>query len=130
MTANELRIGNWLNDSRPVNECAKKLFKITDNGYFKVRARDIEVAELFEPIPLTPELLDKCGFVETKTIYIYDRSKELGHHLGDFSICKYDDTQIKVWRGGRYLGIIHCEYLHELQNLYFALTKTELEINL
>ena len=64
--ANEIRVGNWLNDPRPFNEDTKKFFKMTDNGYFKATARDIQFAEEFEPITLTEEILLKCGFKKTE----------------------------------------------------------------
>lgn len=80
-------------------------------------------------IPLWNGILEKAGFEDKNTCWNFDRSTELGHHLGDFAISKYDDTQIKFWRGDRYCGVVHCEFLHELQNLVFVLSGFELRIS-
>ena len=81
-------------------------------------------------IPITEYLLViKLGFKKKSQGQFYiSRKEELGHQFGDFSISIYDDTQIKVWRGNRYIGVVHCEFIHHIQNLYFALTQSELKI--
>ena len=81
-----------------------------------------------EPIPITEEWLLKLGFNKMSGCFNFDRSKELGHHFGDFALSIYDITQLKFWRGDRYCGVIVCEHVHELQNLFFSLTKEKLKI--
>mgnify|MGYP003434912012 FL=1 len=81
-----------------------------------------------EPIPITEEWLLKLGFNKMSGCFNFDRSKELGHHFGDFALSVYDTTQLKFWRGDRYCGVIVCEHIHELQNLFFSLTKEKLKI--
>ena len=80
-------------------------------------------------IPLWDGILEKAGFVDEQVCWNFDRSEELGHHFIDFSISKYNETQIKFWRGDTYCGIIHCEFFHELQNLAWAVEKLELSIS-
>ncbi len=80
-------------------------------------------------IPLWDGILIKSGFIDKGTCFNYDRSEELGHPFGDFAISKYDDTQVKLWRGDRYCGIVHCQYFHELQNLMFVLSDYELSLS-
>lgn len=68
-----------------------------------------------EPIPLTPEWLDRCGFKDGK--------------LNDFKI-GYDNedfvhSQMSVPFDGQ---LIKVKYLHQLQNLYYALIGEELTI--
>ena len=71
----------------------------------------------------------KAGFVDKGTCWNFDRSKELGHHFGDFAISQYDNTQVKFWRGDRYCGMVHCQYFHELQNLVSILSGFELSVS-
>lgn len=81
-----------------------------------------------EPVTLTDEILrDWCGLIET---------------YGSFSIDLPDDERIDVRKDGTaalwasdgctegHCLHVECKYLHQLQNLYFALTGEELEIKL
>ena len=123
MKQNEIRVGNWLNDPRPFNEDTKKFFKMTDNGYFKVTARDIQFAEEYKPIPLTEEILLKCRFKkDTKGVLVLNKNiYSLILWGGEVSVyLKIDESVLSI----------EINYLHQLQNLYFALTGQELEINL
>ena len=78
---------------------------------------DIELCEIDrDPIPLTEEILLKCGFVKGKMSNVF--------YLGDFEILlptyfKYKDAHL-----------IKIKHLHQLQNLYFALTGEELIIEM
>lgn len=77
-----------------------------------------------QPIPLTEELLVKAGFKKhLDTIFIH-WSKEGGM----FEISTREPNgSYGLWVN----GTIGCfQYLHQLQNLYFALTGTELTIKL
>lgn len=100
--ATELRIGNWiLGASRlqPVQATAKMIAQL-EEGLFVV-----------QPIPLTPEILDRCGIFLGSRIEVWIESTQLSRSI--------------VIDGGFNGGI---KYLHQLQNIYFALTETELEI--
>ena len=123
MKQNEIRVGNWLNDPRPLTEYEKKYVNNPDNGYFRATARDIEVAELFEPIPLTEEILLKCGF-KKKNGYKFVL------HNSHFSLVMIDSIKREDYAFSHYNLWVNLEYVHQLQNLYFALTGQELEINL
>jgi hypothetical protein len=83
-----------------------------------------------DPIPLTPELLERCGFeLKTKHSFWCFRDK-----MG-FGICMWAEDEPCAgfekkgcfYFGENYLAV---EYLHDLQNLYFAHTRKELTINL
>lgn len=74
------------------------------------------------PIPLNPEILKKCGFEEVykspmhSTYWIENLSYYFWHEKKkQYAECKGIQISIK--------------YLHQLQNLYFALTGTHLTIN-
>jgi len=105
----DLRIGNWLQDQ---------------SGYFKVRAIELGVTFLDEPITLTEEILVKAGC----TIVLCGGCE---YRLGNLTlqVTKYDSGNlITVFLGGELINLLH--YLHELQNLVFALSNKELQIEL
>ena len=83
-----------------------------------------------EPIRITEEILLKCGFVKALGVFnieccksilylrlAYDKGFYYGIKSSDCNSCEFDD-------------VISIKYLHQLQNLYFALTGQELEIKL
>ena len=70
-----------------------------------------------EPIQLTEDILLKCGF-----------SKANGYKQGGYEITTYEDGYI-LDNGYQIMGKTFF-YLHQLQNLYFALTNEELNIEL
>lgn len=129
--ANEIRVGNWLNDPRQYNP---KFFPKTENGYFKATARDIQYAEEFDPIPLTEEILLKCGFKKTEEYYAsYEENIDV-YTIGFFNIA-FIDNEYKLWiciEEDTFYSFswTKIQYIHQLQNLYFALIGKELEINL
>ena len=111
MKANELRIGNLV------------LSQWENNKIHKVRGQDIFDLEQgidsnsFQPIPLTEEWLLKFGFNKGKFNYKWQ--------YGNFIY----DQKLKLWV---WFGVQIHDYLienvHQLQNLYFALTAQELTI--
>lgn len=123
MEAKELRIGNlYLNyDITSIVDAdfIGRLVSIEKRG---------KIAIDVSPIPITAEWLERLGFVKTNGYWLYDRSKELGHRLGDFSVKEYDSTQMRIWSGACYCGIIHCQFVHQLQNLFYILTGGELTL--
>ena len=129
MEANELRIGNYLL-YRDENICQVSnignYFETSFNGlsYGSDNIND------YKPIPLTEELLLKCGFYKAQYLehifqininglyFAFDEAFEGEKDeniVGDFDEC----VTIRIPK-----------YLHQLQNIYFALTGKELEINL
>ena len=122
MEANEIRVGNWLNDPR---QYGPKFFPKTDNGYFKATARDIQYADEFEPIKLTEEILLKCGFYKTGITELYLLTDTI-----NISWFEEDPTVIEINSENIYLYIVNCEFLHQLQTLYWCLVGEELQVNL
>jgi hypothetical protein len=126
INANELRIGNLLNHN---NGNIVGAFKV-DLVHISDIIGNNEYGKRYEPIPLTEEILLKCGFQHHKyandeSFFEMQISKDIFLNYSPFH-CRY--ILRKQWYGNIYNGNI--EYLHQLQNLYFALTKTELEVNL
>jgi hypothetical protein len=90
-----------------------------------------KIEDHVEGIPLTPEILEKCGFVKEGDFY-YLRIE--AQDLGKAGI-RYMETRTDGgWcylcgiDGGRIGTAIW--HLHQLQNLYFALTGEELNYQL
>jgi hypothetical protein len=105
--ANECRIGNCLHDRHG------NVIRI-QNGFFYI-VQDPKRLDDYSPIQLTPEILEKCGFW---------KGNFAGLVNGDF-IWSLGVLSI---REGAYF--ISCQYLHQIQNIFFALTGTELEVNI
>ena len=109
MEAKELRIGNYVYS----NKFVIKSYGV--DGFINI----LKNIDNFTPIPLTEEWLVKFdvlfGFNHCGSYYSF----ELG--LDGY------DLRLNYGIGvSKYIG--SCKYLHQLQNLYFALTNKELTI--
>ena len=115
--ANELRLLNYLQFNKQVFQV--KEIKILKNR-FSVNGRP---PSYYEGIPISEEWLLNLGFERVFTNYYWYQirigdKRLLVSILGNIEIDKFDRTMI---------GFISiCEYVHQLQNLYFALTGEEL----
>jgi len=75
----------------------------------------------FKPIPLTEEWLIKFGFKRTKNKMVF-RAKELSIEVNDYGL-------VTIWQvTSQWHWTSHNNQVHQLQNLYFALTNEELTI--
>lgn len=139
MKAEELRIGNYVKidegigkvafimDKNFCNEYANDDYNITvemGDGIFREEEED-----KVEGIPLTEEILLNCGFE-----YINTDNKECGlispenRYRDRYRIIHFLDGDFRmVLNTFRYVSI---KYIHELQNLYFAIAKLNLNIQL
>ena len=122
MKANELRIGNYLNTSEAIG--ITTVFHIdTDVDGWRVNYLS---GKFYKPIPLTPEILDKCGFDLTQ--WFCEGSYKIREDRSDML---YGWTfVVRNANHDREIEFGYFKYVHELQNLYFALTGEELNINL
>jgi hypothetical protein len=129
MNANELRIGNkaLLTD---INEIC--IITSISNKYigYETKSRIGEcIPSCLNPIPLTEEWLLKFGFEKDDVfnkIFTYLR-------LHDLCINKLSFRKSEgfiCYDGFKYRTLLkHIQYVHQLQNLYFALTGKELVIS-
>ena len=118
--ANELRIGNFLN--------------VINRAHIVVTAEHIKsIAEGdkdYHPIPLTPEWLERCGFRDGEIRPSYKLHMDVrpyetatqGVFPGEWAVTLVDTVPHQLGHTIR--------YVHQLQNLYFALTGEELKIEL
>lgn len=88
---------------------------------------DVFLGKPPEGIPLTPEILEKCGFVKTLSgsYTIMDEDCWLTTIIGGYNYSKCYSSNT-----GEFFEVGQVKYLHQLQNLYFALTGEELNIQL
>ena len=146
MKANELRIGNLIQIELELGE--REIAKVeeltletgeSNNQYYFLEtnllsnnSKWVDPIDFFEPIPLTEEWLLKFGFEEQEHDFVSryfgnDERIFLNKDNSHFNIFyKQDNTDetIEV-----ILLSIQLKNVHQLQNLYFALTGEELTIS-
>ena len=118
MKANELRIGNYVYDT---------LGKVNKIDLEAITYIVKEPHNQVKPIPLTEEWLLKFGFIE----YI-----DFGVKMGTYDkipLCGFTYSihtkKVMIMHKGNSISHwlnINIDYVHQLQNLYFALTGEEL----
>jgi hypothetical protein len=145
----DLRIGNWIgrnpvdlgHSGKRVIRSPFKILEVRENGVVSYLTDDVcQTVSLDDcyPILLTPELLEKCGFV-LKTF------EERGHKHNLYFVPNHVNEMAWLVRikHGTYQNINRfCladttemrsqsfYYLHQIQNIFYCLTGSELEVNL
>jgi hypothetical protein len=144
IAANELRIGNWYISTKWQKPVRCELSDIVDIYDRNMGAEDkyAPVEEVFQPLPLTEEWLLKFGFEKE------DSTPSKGHgNYYSMGICDYKYSFAyagfrKDWgfynsytdaaddKDNNRFDFISCgiQSVHQLQNLFFALTGEELTI--
>ena len=124
MKTNELMVGDWVLIS--VWDCNPFPSKVTSINYNSYQGKDFvdwidteyeEDIEMYavQPIPLTPEILEKNGFLVG-----YKQGSITYYHIGWDFYLDLDGGEIllKIRRDCdfTFFGIISCKYVHELQH--------------
>jgi len=127
MESKELRIGNWLLDGF--------------GKYYQAEVADLVLlasrpdTKECNPVLLTPEILEKAGFIANNVGagFVSMEYRILINTTGDsFYLRNYFEGGF-IWgfNNGIEIGTPKTvKFTHQLQNLYFALTGSELPINL
>lgn len=119
MKPEELRIGNWYQSVKWKQPVQLELSDLVEL-YHRCDGAELDeeiIAEMFEPIPITEEWLIKFGFEKIKNEYY--TINDIISFIIDLKICYIlIDNKLEI----------EIKYIHQLQNLYFALTGKELEI--
>jgi len=119
MKAAELRIGNYVNAEHKMY--GEKYIVVESVGFDSINISFRRyLIENIEPIPLTEEWLLRFGFEELKNKF-YTKGR-MSYHA------KYGWKILEKWVSG-WLGVQEIKYVHQLQNLYFALSGEELTLN-
>ena len=129
MKSTQLRIGNWYSEygipKQATPEIISNLYAIEQNG---------KTAIDFDFLPLTEEWLLKAGFEIRESLSYKEYfigTNEITHDWL-FSLTwlknpeRIDAINAPFYNNGRHT----VQYVHQLQNLYFALTGKELEFKL
>jgi hypothetical protein len=136
MKETELRIGNLVQD-----EETGTITKVNVHLFMHVCSLRGLLSGFINPIPLTEEWLKRFGFRKLKrkgtygSIYVIsdidsnlcierDFNKEISYFVG----IEYTDSPYKEDKNKIYHYSYDLKYVHQLQNLYFALTGNELEL--
>ena len=108
MEANELMIGDWVIDGKNIAQ----ITLITCDGIIETTFNESSNIEVIEPIPLTPEILEKNGWVkDLYSVESYDNEE-----LECLSLWVGEDGKNKWWwRVGVEL-VTPINYAHELQH--------------
>jgi hypothetical protein len=110
--ASDLRIGNWVYNYK---ESLVKIMEWSSNGAYLLEDRKAYGIKTSNPIEFTNEWLDRFGFEK--------RDNSNWWHKGNFTY--WQDQNTWYWR----MEPIHPDltmYVHQIQNLYHALTGEEL----
>jgi hypothetical protein len=131
MKANELRIGNWVKYDSNEKVTFTMLEHQEINGFTKW-IPELEVDDYFKlnPIPLTAEWFLKLGFNyhnpfkdEDSDFYVFQIKTSTGE-----SITFGYASDVSGWFTDRLLITVNIYYVHQLQNLYYALIGEELKL--
>lgn len=116
MKAEELRIGNYvryLGGDTTVN--------VVSNGFISTLKSGAIAVGQADPIPLTEKWLLSFGFEWIDESFLYaDERHCISERIGSFTFEPFCTTDSDCW--------ISINHVHQLQNLYFALTGEELVI--
>jgi hypothetical protein len=142
--ASELRIGNWL-----IFDGFVKVDYIFTDGFYCIGSDGCSYKSKWselEPIPLTPEILEKAGFdrrhpnVNEFDLWVAEDTETLNGINQISIVLENGNWVLELWHFDysyttnddheQDLIDIKVQYIHQLQNLYFALTGQELEITL
>lgn len=115
MEATELRFGNLIDKYGKAIKVDWGILQKLENG-----------SVIYKPIPLTEEWLLKWGFVNTKSGYEFIMHSKRAR----LSVILRPDGIGMVGISGPFglYDSIHYKYVHQLQNLYFALVGEELQL--
>ncbi len=131
MKTSELRIGNYVNIRGEI----KKVGAVGDHTVFTqdwegIRGfADIDI----DPNPLTKKWLLKLGFSQIRPRYGGTRRYRLGAYYADDTKVEHRleyeyRVEFKESLNAPYTPLRYIQFVHELQNLYFALTGEELKV--
>jgi hypothetical protein len=118
----DVRVGNWVIKVTGRDANGKAFFEylpIAIDEYFFTWAR------YCFPIPLTPVLLEICGFRREAGDW-YKNVKLQGQEEQPLLVCR----QNGAWHVQAFKLPFQPRYLHQLQNLFYALTGQELTVEL
>jgi hypothetical protein len=123
--ANELRIGNWVE----IDYCYRQVTSISEEGINIAIYDDCVIWEdKIRGIPLTPDIFEKAGFEDILGDRIWSKDGIELFHGSRFIEERDGYWACAYWQPTESETETKLQYIHQLQNLYFALTGEELDI--
>lgn len=127
--AAELRIGNWIQFHDEGLKVTRS-WQVTMKDFFHAVSAGIDFEVFgFEGIPITEEWLLNFGFVPLRD-GLFEKPTE---HVIGISLVSGGTSRCQLYIGripNYKFTATHIDYVHQLQNLYFALTGQELNFSL
>lgn len=111
MNIKELRIGNYLIDSRN-----NEIHVVSGNT---IHSLEYSISDILKPILLTEKWMFDLGYIKIKGVH---RTYSKTNYNDNSTIYNFSDY-IHQTTG------VNIKYVHQLQNIYFALTNDELIYN-
>lgn len=139
LTPEQLRKGNLIkgvyytegfddDDNEPKESICEFLgYDPWDDRYWVHSKGIADEFDRFEPIPLTEKWLVRMGFVKCNDTDSYYQIKAIGSLLIIYVNHKFNTCEISI--SGLGARVKYLKHIHQLQNLYFALTGSELTLN-
>jgi len=122
MKAEELRIGNWVCHTPSKNKTASGNFIVSEISAFTIDKINGLESEDIDPIPLTEEWLVRFGFDKDGFDWFFMPKKD--HVVQNGYSVNNKENVFEIDE----LIIPNIQHVHQLQNLYFALTGEELTL--
>lgn len=136
MKAEELRINNWYESTK---FGSRVRFELSDfvELYHRCDGAVLDeetIESLVKPIKITEKWLLKLGFVHDKAaIALWKEAWSPGHPSQRFDIYWNKNHGVvmssRYQEFSKYLTMDHIKYVHQLQNLFYAITGEELITN-
>ena|ERR1700739_3025639 len=128
--AEELRIGNWILGPKGMILKSCKTIEFWDLISYQItHLNEKDSFALCTPISLTPELLKKAGFEMMPNGFAATTLLKAGIRIAYHN---WNASECSLFQQGIYFDFAagQFKFVHQLQNLFFALTGEELQIDL
>ena len=133
MKANELMIGDWISDGKNIAQ----IVMITCDGIIETTFNESSNIELIESISVTPEILERNGFLANSHVYPYpyyeyevkENKLKIGFAFPQGNRTSYKEPWICVDTECVYIEHLPCIFVHQLQQV-LRLCGIEKEIEL
>jgi hypothetical protein len=135
MKAKELMIGDWVYDT--VLKCNTQVEMLSLSGIRGDCHDNIWNENTFEPIPLTPEILEKNGFVANKHVYTYpyyeyevkESKVKVGVAFPQGNRTSYKEPWVYIDSERVFVEHLPCVFVHQLQHaLKLCCIEKEIEL--
>lgn len=123
MKVNELRVGNYIKDTFDVTKHEVRQLDLEDFSAM-LNYRNSIHPNTYQPVPLNDEWIKSFGFENSKTQdKFYTKDNSVGISTADY--------KFRFIQGNFVCQLVlrDIEFVHQLQNLYYALTNVELSVS-